>query len=308
MLGRASDRLDEMIQLRENRAYLPGHPLPDDVLISSDPERALPGSAILVNCIPTQFIRSVWSELAGFVPSGADIASVAKGIESKTLMSPTQIIADVLGGDTRQRVATLSGPTIADELARRLPATLVAASNEPQVAERLQVAFNCDWFRVYTNADLIGVELAGATKNVIALAAGMLDGLQAGINAKSALLARGLAEIRRLGDAMGADPETFAGIAGVGDLATTCFSPTGRNRSCGELLGQGKGLTDAVEEVCGVVEGVATTESVMELARRHQVDMPITESIFRILFEGQDPLKALNDLMTRTPKPERLAR
>src|SRR5690606_24848097 len=200
----------------------------------------------------------------------------------------------------------LSGPTIASELIRCLPATMVAASDHPRFAQRLQAAFTTSWMRVYTHTDLLGVELAGATKNVIAIAAGVIDGLQAGYNAKSALLARGLAEIARLGHAMGAAPETFYGIAGVGDLATTCFSPEGRNRSCGEALGRGMKLQEHLERSRSVVEGVATTRSVVDLARKYRVEMPITEAVHAVLFEGLDPLDGITRLMSRELKDERV--
>ena len=203
-------------------------------------------------------------------------------------------------------MATVSGPSVADELARCLPATVCAASDDEQFARYLQTTFSTNWFRVYTNTDLLGVELAGATKNVIALAAGILDGLQAGNNAKSALLARGLAEITRLGAAMGARQESFFGVAGVGDLATTCFSPTGRNRTAGELLGKGRKLEEVLESVHGVVEGVPTTRSVVALAERYKVEMPITQAVYQILFEKLDPIEAIAQLMTRDAKPEKI--
>jgi glycerol-3-phosphate dehydrogenase (NAD(P)+) len=170
----------------------------------------------------------------------------------------------------------------------------------------VQKTFTTHWFRVYTNADQLGVELAGATKNVIAEAAGILDGLRAGVNAKSALLSRGLAEIARLGVALGAKQETFFGIAGVGDLATTCFSRTGRNRSCGELLGKGRKLEDVLRQIPGVVEGVPTTKAVVALAKKHHVDMPITQAVHRVLFEGLDPLEGISLLMSREPKAEKI--
>ncbi|MEO0587547.1 MAG: NAD(P)H-dependent glycerol-3-phosphate dehydrogenase, partial [Planctomycetota bacterium] len=188
--------------------------------------------------------------------------------------------------------------------ARCLPATITAAAEDPELADTLQAMFTTPWFRVYTNADLLGVELAGATKNVIALAAGILDGLQAGNNAKSALLSRGLAEITRLGVAMGAKRETFFGLSGVGDLATTCFSPTGRNRSCGEQLGKGRKLDAVLADIPGIVEGVATTKAVVQLADRYRVEMPITQGIHAVLFEGLDPLDGITALMTRNPKAE----
>jgi hypothetical protein len=202
-------------------------------------------------------------------------------------------------------LAALSGPNIAAELARYLPATAVAAAEDDAVAQRVQAAFSTDWFRVYTNRDAIGVELAGATKNVIAIAAGILDGLSAGNNAKAALVTRGLVEITRLGMAMGAHESTFQGLAGLGDLITTCVSPEGRNRTVGEQIGKGRKLQDILAKMDSVAEGVPTTKAVVQLARRHQVEMPITQAVHEVLFDGKDVIRALTDLMTRDPKPER---
>lgn len=310
LLARDAERARELIRVRENRKYLPGFPLSEAIEVTSDAGSAAKGACILVNCIPTQHIRSVWATIGEWVEACTPIASVAKGIEVDTLLRPTEVLLDALNErdkSNRRAVASISGPTIADELAKGLPASVVAASDDAEFAQLLQAVFNCDRFRVYTNSDLIGVELAGATKNVIALAAGILDGLDAGINAKSALLARGLAEIARLGVAMGARSETFFGVAGVGDLATTCFSPTGRNRSCGELLGSGLSLNEALDRSQGVVEGVPSTRSVYALAQRHGVEMPITRALHRVLFDGLNPVDGIQSLMARDPKPESLS-
>lgn len=199
----------------------------------------------------------------------------------------------------------MSGPNIAAEVARGKPATAVAASEDEALARRVQGMFSTGWFRVYTNTDVVGVELAGAMKNVIALAAGIIDGLGAGNNAKAALVTRGLVEITRLGVAMGAREGTFAGLAGLGDLITTCISPEGRNRRVGEEVGKGRKIGDVIGEMSSVAEGVATTRSVMELARRHGVEMPITEAMYAVLFEGKEVLGALADLMSREPKAEK---
>jgi glycerol-3-phosphate dehydrogenase (NAD(P)+) len=306
--GAFSQSVDQLIQDRENRRYLPGYPIPETIELTSEDNLALAGGDLILNAIPTQHIRSVWQRLAGHLPEGVPVVSVSKGVENETLLRPTQIINDVLR-DARQAqwpVAALSGPSVAAELAEHMPATVCAASEDSQVAQLVQESFNTQWFRVYTNSDLLGVELAGATKNVIALAAGMIDGLKVGINAKSALLARGLAEIARLGHAMGARQETFFGIAGVGDLATTCFSPTGRNRTAGEMLGKGMPLDEVLEQVPGIVEGVPTTRSVVELAKKHGIEMPITQAVHTILFDGLSPTEAIRQLMTRQPKEERV--
>jgi len=310
MWGPHPDNVAELIQTRENTRYLPGHPLPEAIRLTADPAKALENATLIVNAIPTQYIRKVWTRLADYIEPSTPVASVAKGVEIDTTLRPTQVIAQTLQqtADNPDRaprpLATISGPTVAHELAKCLPATVCAASDDEAFAALLQQTFNTHWFRVYTNTDLLGVELAGATKNVIALAAGILDGLQAGNNAKSALLSRGLAEITRLGVAMGAKADTFFGVAGVGDLATTCFSPTGRNRSAGELLGKGMPLNDVLSQISGVVEGVPTTQAVVALANRYRVDMPITQAINSVLFQNLDPLEAITQLMSRTLKPE----
>ncbi len=308
--GAFSDYVAEMIQTRENSRYLPGYKLPDSIRFTAD-NSALLESDVIINAVPTQYVRPVFKRLIDFLPHDAPIASLSKGIEQDTHLRPTQVVEEVSrtsakSHNANRSLAAISGPSVASELAKCLPATVCAASEDEAFAQTLQTMFNTHWFRVYTNTDLIGVELAGATKNVIALAAGILDGLQAGNNAKSALLSRGLAEITRLGLAMGASHETFFGIAGVGDLATTCFSPSGRNRSCGELLGRGKKLDDVLKNITGVVEGVPTTRSVVQLAKKYQVEMPITQAIYAVLFEGLDPLEGISRLMSRDLKAERV--
>ncbi len=299
------DYLAHMAERRENTRYLPGTRLPEKLSLVADAAEALAGCELIVAATPTQFIRPVWEQIAEHVPAGVPIVSVAKGIENQTLRLPTQVIDEVTGEGTHP-LAAMSGPSIARELARCLPATLCAASDDADLARRLQDAFTTRWLRVYTNDDLLGVELAGATKNVIALAAGILDGLEAGYNAKSALLSRGLAEIARLAAAMNARAETFFGITGVGDLATTCFCPSGRNRSAGEMLGKGMSVDEATGKIEGIVEGIATTRSVMALARQHGVDMPITAAVHAVLFDGLDPVDAISQLMTRPPKDEKV--
>ncbi len=303
--GPFAEHVVDIERKRENARYLPGIPLPHGLRFTADEAEAMAtGPDLIVSAIPSQFKRKVWQRFVGRTPAGVPIVSVAKGIENDTRLRPTQVIADVL--DTQHPLAVLSGPSIAGELARCLPATVSVAAEDAELAEQLQRLFTTHWFRVYTNDDPLGVELAGATKNVIALAAGILDGLQAGYNAKSALLSRGLAEIARLGSAMGAKPETFFGVTGVGDLATTCFCPEGRNRSCGELLGKGVKLDAALEQIKGVVEGVASAKAVCTLAEQHQVEMPITQAVHAVLFDGLDPIEGIGLLMRRQPKAERV--
>jgi glycerol-3-phosphate dehydrogenase (NAD(P)+) len=257
---------------------------------------------MVFSAVPCQYTRGIWKRLKRHTPADIPIVSVAKGIENQTLQRPTEILADILGPGVR--CAVLSGPTIADELARRLPATACVACPDPSLAKDVQYTVNTDWFRVYTNNDVIGVELAAACKNVIAIAAGIIDGVGAGDNAKAALLSRGLAEIGRLGIACGARPETFAGLAGLGDLVTTCISPKGRNRSFGERIGQGQGTEQARAATPSVIEGAATCQSVVALARQKGVEMPITEAVHQVLFEHKPVRQAIHDLMSRQLKAE----
>jgi glycerol-3-phosphate dehydrogenase (NAD(P)+) len=308
--GHNEDEADQLTQMRSS-PRLAEFVLPDSVRVTSDLARAVQDADIIVSAIPVQFIREVWKQLRGKVrpPNEAGVVSVAKGIEINTLLRPTQTMADCLKDDPDGRpraMGVLSGPTIAPELVRCLPATMIAASDAPGFAARIQDLFSTQYLRIYTHDDVLGVELAGAMKNVIAIAAGVLDGLQAGYNAKSALLARGLAEITRLGVAMGASPDTFFGLSGVGDLATTCFSPEGRNRSCGEALGRGVRLEEYLKASPYVVEGVATTKAVMELAKKYKVEMPITQAVFSALYEGMDPIEGIGRLMSREMKAERV--
>jgi len=317
-------QLEETAKNRENRKFLPGYKLPKELEFEHDDKRIMSGVDLIVSAVPCQFMRSVWTRLKDYVPQGVPIVSVAKGIENDTLLRPTEILAEVLHlsiADCRipiskskienrkspiSRLAVLSGPTIADELARKLPATACSASRNESLAKKIQHTFsdNVPWFRVYTNTDVVGVELAGAMKNVIAIAAGIIDGAGAGDNAKAALLTRGLAEIKRLGIKMGARPQTFSGLTGLGDLVTTCISPTGRNRSFGERIGRGQTIEQARGANESVVEGIATCESVIALAERYGVEMPITQAVYKVLFENKPVRIAIADLMKRRLKAE----
>ena len=286
---------------RENRRFLPGVRIPEKVLVTSDVEQAVHGADILVAAIPTKFLRDALSELAGHLSDDRPVVSVIKGLENETFMRPSEIIADVLGS---RAVAALSGPSHAEEISRRLPASVVAASGDVALAKRVQQMFNTDRFRVYTNPDIIGVELAAALKNVFAIAAGICDGLGYGDNAKSALMTRGLVEMTRFGTALGAEADTFAGLAGMGDLITTCASPHSRNCKVGQRLGQGESLDEILASMDAVAEGVTTTESVYELAEKKDIEMPITTEVYRVLFEGKPPEEATNSLMMRPPRGE----
>ena len=300
------DAAAEMAQARENRKFLPGYALPDNMDVTSDESKAFEGAELVISAVPTQFIRPVWKRLSGHYQQPVAICSVAKGIENDTLLRPSEILSDVLGAAGCQvgELAVLSGPSIAPEIADKLPATVAVAATEAQLAGRIQEYFTRPYFRIYTNPDMIGMEIAGATKNVIAIAAGILDGLQAGDNAKAALLARGLAEITRLALALGARADTLAGLAGVGDLVTTCISPHGRNRSFGEAVGKGRSVSDTLAASNSVVEGVATTRSVVQLADNIGVDMPITQAVHDVLFSDKAPADAIAALMERPPRAE----
>ncbi len=304
MWGAFEESIDRLIQNREQSKLLPGAKIPPSVRLTANDAECFGGATLVLSAVPTQYMRSVWQRLAKYLPPNTPIISVAKGIENGSLSRPTQIIREILSSKTPS-LAALSGPNIAAEMAKCLPATAVAASADATLALRTQNVFSTQWFRVYTNTDVIGVELAGAMKNVVAIAAGILDGLAAGNNAKAALVTRGLVEIQRLGVAMGAQADTFHGLAGLGDLITTCVSPEGRNRTVGERIGKGQKLNDILANMDSVAEGVPTTQSVIQLARRHRVEMPITEAVHAVLFENKDVLHALSDLMLRDPKPER---
>ncbi len=299
--ARTPEFADDIRQHRENRRLLPGVPIPESVQVTSDVAEAVDDAGFLVAAIPTKFLREALTGIASSLTADRPVISVIKGMENDTLMRPSEIIADVLGSRT---VVALGGPSHAEEIARRLPASVVAASGDIALAKDVQTMFSTDRFRVYTNMDIVGVELAGALKNVIAIAAGICDGQDYGDNAKSALMTRGLVEITRFGRAFGAERETFSGLAGMGDLITTCISPYGRNRRVGERLGRGESLQQILDSMEAVAEGVTTTRSVFDLADRKGIEMPITTEVYRVLFEGKSPVEATDSLMGRPPKGE----
>ncbi len=302
MWGYDAEQLEQIESAGENKKFLPGYKIPASLVFEPDDKRIMAGADLMVSAVPCQFMRSIWSRLKDYVPENVPIVSVAKGIENQTLLCPGQILAEVLGPSVK--CVALSGPTIADELARKLPATACIACGDEELAKEIQYTFNAPWLRVYTNTDIVGVELAGAMKNVIAIAAGIVDGIGAGDNAKAALLSRGLAEITRLGTALGAKPQTFAGLTGLGDLVTTCISPKGRNRSFGERIGAGQTAQQALGATESVVEGAATCESVIALAKQAGVEMPIAQAVFDILFRNKPVQAAIDDLMKRQLKAE----
>lgn len=291
----------EIQETRENRRLLPGVALPDGVTVTADVEAAVRGADFLVLAIPTRYVREMLTSLAPAIANGMPVISVVKGIENDSFLRPSEIVTDVLG---ERPVVALGGPSHAEEIARRLPATVVAASDDVALARQVQGIFSTERFRVYTNSDLIGVELAGALKNVIGIAAGIGDGLGYGDNAKSALMTRGIVEITRFGEAFGSDPATFNGLAGIGDLITTCVSPHGRNRAVGERLGRGETLDEITGSTSSVAEGVNTTSSVVGMAATRGIDMPITQEVYEVLFAGKSPAEATTSLMLRPPREE----
>lgn len=298
---RREDAARDIRDRRENTRLLPGVPIPPGVLVTSDEAEAVAGADCWVVAVPTAFLRPT---LSRFAPPRADVpvVSLTKGIENATFRRPSEVLGEVLGTD---RLAVLSGPSHAEEVARGLPTSLVLAADDMQLAVWAQQRFGTDRFRVYTNPDVVGVELAGALKNVLGIAAGICDGLGFGDNAKAALLTRGLVEMTRFGVAHGAEPATFAGLAGVGDLITTCFSPHGRNRRVGHRLGKGEPLADVLAGP-QVAEGVTTSRSVHERSRRTDLDTPIMTAVYQVLHEGKPPLAAVQELMTRRLKDERI--
>jgi len=288
---------------RENKKFLPGFKIPQKISITSDLNEACSGSDTIVLAVPSQYLRGVLRRMKDCsLPAGADYLSVVKGIEGGSLKRMSEVIAEELG---RIRIAVLSGPTIAREVAFGIPTTAVIASSGKEVREGLQALFMSESFRIYGNDDVIGVELGGSLKNVIAIACGISDGLGFGSNTKAALLSRGLAEMARLGKAMSAKARTFSGISGLGDLVTTCISRDSRNRSVGEQIGMGRGL-DEIRRKMGlmIAEGVPTAESAHGLSLRYKVDMPICGEVYRVLYKDKSPVKAVKDLMTRQMKKE----
>ncbi len=279
---------------REHQKKLPGVKLPDDMKITGDLESAVRGKDFLVLAVPSPFTRATAKKMVPYVSEGQIIVDVAKGIEETTLMTLSQQIEEEI---PQADVAVLSGPSHAEEVGRKLPTTCVVGAKTRKTAEYLQSAFISNVFRVYTSPDILGIELGGSLKNVIALAAGMADGLGYGDNTKAALITRGIAEIARLGVKMGGKIQTFTGLTGIGDLIVTCASVHSRNRKAGYLMGQGKTMQEAMDEVQMVVEGVYSAKAAAKLAEKYQVSMPIVAEVNSILFEGKSAAQAVSDLM-----------
>ncbi|HET9949186.1 MAG TPA: NAD(P)H-dependent glycerol-3-phosphate dehydrogenase [Longimicrobiales bacterium] len=294
----------EAIARRGCNPYLDGVALPPGLRAETDLARAIDGAALVVSATPAQFVRGVLERAAPALAPEALVVSASKGIELGTLLRMDEVLAEVLPPALMARFCALSGPSFAQEVAAGTPTAVVIASRDAGAAERARSFFQTPVFRVYTNDDVVGVELGGAVKNVVALAAGATAGLGYGHNTMAALITRGLAEMTRLGVAMGARRETFSGLAGLGDLVLTCTGALSRNRTVGFRLGRGEALTDILADMSAVAEGVETAKAVCELARRHGVEMPITEQMHAILYEGRAPADAVRALMSRDPKPE----
>jgi glycerol-3-phosphate dehydrogenase (NAD(P)+) len=296
--------VDAIATSRENAEYLPGVRLPDALHATASLEVACTGADVVVVGVPSHGFRAVLTEARAFIDPGAAVVSLSKGIEHGTLHRMTEVVADVLPGHAADRIGVLSGPNLAREVAAGQPTATVVAVRDGETAGRLQRLFWSPTFRVYTNPDVVGCETAGALKNVLAIGAGIADGLGYGDNTKAALMTRGLAELARLGVALGGDPLTFAGLAGMGDLIATCSSPQSRNRHVGVELGRGRSLESIVSEMRMVAEGVKSTAAVLELAARAGVEMPLASFVGRVLHEGARPADLVPDLMLRSAKPE----
>jgi glycerol-3-phosphate dehydrogenase (NAD(P)+) len=289
---------------RRNTVYLPGLLLPDALAVTEDIREAVAGMDMLVISTPSQFVRPVLKDVDGALPGDAIVVNVAKGIENGSLLRVSQVVHELWPQMTAGQYAVLSGPSHAEEVSQKRPTTVVAASSNPRTARTVIETFMTDSFRVYGSDDVIGVELGGSLKNVIAIGAGICDGSQFGDNTKAALITRGLAEIRRLGAALNADPHTFAGLSGLGDLIVTTMSRHSRNRHVGVEIGKGRPVRAVLDEMTMVAEGVDTTRSAHELALKLGVEMPIIHQMYSILFEDKDPILATQELMTREAKHE----
>jgi len=288
----------------ENRFFLPGLILPDNLRATDDMEEAVKGRRIIIFVAPSQFMRQTLIKLKNFILKSAILVSATKGIENDTLALPAEMIADTMPADTANRACFLSGPTFAKELIKKHPTAGIIASKDPEAAKLAQEALSAPWLRLYVSEDVAGAELGGALKNVIAIAAGISDGLGLGHNSRVALITRGLTEMTRLGMALGAQERTFSGLSGIGDLVLTCSGDLSRNRAVGIRIGEGETLKEILDSMTAVAEGVATSLSVYNLAKREGVDMPISNEVYRTLYEGKDPKQAVFDLMSRELKPE----
>lgn len=295
---------EELSRLRENRTYLHGVTIPDEIEITADIEEAVDSADVVVASIPSQYLREQLKKIADFDFHKKLFVNTAKGIEASTLLTMSEVVQATLKKCPIENYVVLSGPSHAEEVSRRMPTAIVAASHHKKSAELVQKTFMNKYFRVYLNRDVKGVELCGALKNVIALAAGMSDGAGYGDNTKAALMTRGMVEITRLGETLGAHHKTFSGLAGMGDLIVTCMSRYSRNRFVGEQVAAGRKLEEVLDEIKMVAEGVPTAKAANQLAEKYGVEMPIMEQVYNVLFNGKDPQVAVRDLMMRPAKDE----
>ena len=296
--------IEELASNRSEIKNLPGAVLPEEVHLNSELEYAVEDAELLVFAVASPFVRATAKKVASYIKQGQVIVNVAKGIEEKTLYTLTDILKEEL---PQAEVAVLSGPSHAEEVSRKIPTTVVVGSSSKETASLIQDTFMNENFRVYTNPDMVGIELGGALKNVIALAAGAVDGLGFGDNTKAALMTRGIVEIAKLGERMGAHYETFAGLSGIGDLIVTCTSKHSRNRNAGFLIGQGKQLEEVKAEVGQVIEGVNSAKAALALAQKYEVEMPIVEQVNLVLFENKSAKEALAELFVRDKTKEHSA-
>jgi glycerol-3-phosphate dehydrogenase (NAD(P)+) len=297
----------DMVKLkkqREHKEKLPGIMIPQEVEITDDLSEATQDSEMILLALPSHTVREVAKKMVSVDLNTPIIVNLAKGIENDTLCRTSEVLTGELPESLHRKIATLSGPSHAEEVSKKIPTTVVVAGFDQNILKKVQEVFMNPYFRVYTNSDLIGVELGGSLKNIIAIASGICDGLNLGENTKGALLTRGLAEMIRLGEKLGARAQTFAGLSGMGDLITTCFSRYSRNRYVGEEIGKGKKLDEVLAKMVMVAEGVKTTISAYQLSQKYNVEMPITKEVYQVLFEGKEPLNGVYDLMTRDPKSE----
>lgn len=299
--GHDAEYVEHMRETRYNPRYLPGFELPKGLEVVSDAAAVLPRADLVVSAVPTAYLRAVWERNAEHLGTTTPIASVTKGLEQETHLRPTEMLREITGA---RPIGVLSGPNIAREIAEGRPAVSVAASPDADAARFVQATFTSDRFRVYSNPDPLGVELGGVLKNVIALAAGMCDGMDLGTNAKAALITRGVIEMARLGEALGGQRRTFFGIAGLGDLLTTCYSPVSRNRTFGERLGRGEETDDITASMSMVAEGVKSSKPVRDLMQRHALTLPISEQVYLVVHEGKSPRDTVRSLMSRGLKDE----
>jgi len=301
---REKEILAELRRTRENRVFLPGFPFPRMVSFSADAAEAASSADIVFIAVPSQFFREVFLGLAGGLSPNQVVVSLTKGIEERSLKRMTEIMAEVMAGRRSPHFAVLSGPSFAREVAEKHPTAVVVASKSHDVARRVQNLISDVNLRAYSSSDVVGVELAGAMKNVIAIAAGISDALKYGHNSRAALITRGIVELTRLGVELGARKQTFLGLAGIGDLVLTCTARMSRNYHVGYELGKGRPLAEILAATRTVAEGVATTVSVRDLARNEAVEMPITEEVYKVLYDGKDPRDSIRDLMQRSLKVE----